>query len=570
MRSLDDNRSATSVERVSRHCQVLVDLMRVIASVVKAPTRTAVGCSHMVVRTIGVVVVICSLFGARARAEDQAPYELPDFMTEAPPLPASADARAVWRLDLAEALRLAVHGNLGIAIERHAVQIARLGVGIARGAFEPLLGASFDHGRFDSPPATAQEGSAGEILTDVSESWRLSLAQRLATGMQLDLGFTNNRARSTSGTAIGPLTYRSQITLSVTQPLLRGFSPDLVVPRIDVLRAELASERERQQLAVAAVDVVERTEDAYWDVVQALYRYDLELRSRKRAEDQLALTHRQIDAGMLPPSDLISAESTLAQRALQVLQAEQAIEQASDRLRGILALPREQWARPILPTDVPRFVAETSRPEDMLALALRNRPELAQLDLDLASQELAVRRADNDQLPQIDVGVAASLVGQGGAYRDALEEIGRADAPGYRVMLNMSWTPLRRATAAAAEIERARQRIAVVRREQTVQDVWLAVRDAVRTQQSAALQVTAAARFRELSTRSLDAEQRKFLNGNSSNFVVALRQEELASAQLAELTAVLGHKKATAALLRATGRLLDERHIELAVRRAPR
>jgi outer membrane protein TolC len=523
----------------------------------------------MVVRTIGVVVVVCSLFGARARADDQ-PYEPPDFMTEAPPLPASVDARAVWRLDLAEALRLAVRGNLGIAIERQSVQIARLGVGVARGAFEPLLAASFSHGRFDSPPTTAQEGSADEILTAVNDSWRLSLAQRLETGMQLDLDFINGRSRSTSAAAVGPLTYRSEVSLTVSQPLLRGFSPDLVVPRIDVLRAELASERLRQQLAVAAVEVVERTEDAYWDVVQALYRYALELRSRKRAEDQLALTHRQIDAGLMPPSDLISAETTLAQRALQVLQAEQAIEQSSDRLRGILALPRDQWARPILPTDVPRFVAQTSRPEDMLAIALKNRPELAQLDLDLAAQQLAVRKADNDRLPQIDVGVTASLVGQGGAYRDALDEIGRTEAPGYSVMLNMIWTPLRRATAAAAEIERARQRIAVVRREQAVQDVWLAVRDAVRTQSSAALQVAAAARFRALSTQSLEAEQRKFLNGTSSNFVVAQRQEELANAQLAELTAVLGHKKATAALLRATGRLLDERHIELEVRRASR
>src|SRR5262245_49301902 len=218
----------------------------------------------MAVRSIGVAVVVCLLTASRARADDAA-YEPPDFMTEVPPLPASADARAVWRLDLAEALRLAVRGNLGIAIERQSVQIARLGVGVARGVFEPVLAASFAHGRADSPPATAQEGSADEILSAVTDDWRLSLAQRLATGLQLDLDFTNGRARSTSATAIGPLTYRSQLALTVTQPLLRGFSTDLVVPRIDVLRAELASERERQQLAVAAVDVVERTEDAYWD-----------------------------------------------------------------------------------------------------------------------------------------------------------------------------------------------------------------------------------------------------------------------------------------------------------------
>jgi len=92
------------------------------------------------------------------------------------------------------------------------------------------------------------------------------------------------------------------------------------------------------------------------------------------------------------------------------------------------------------------------------------------------------------------------------------------------------------------------------------------VRDAVRNQRSAARQVAAAAHFRELSEKSLEVEQRKFLNGTSSNFVVAQRQEELAAAQLSELTAVLGHTKAAAALSRATGQLLAERHIELGVK----
>jgi outer membrane protein TolC len=519
------------------------------------------------VRSSAVVLVICSLVSAAAHADE--PYEPPDFLKELPPLPAGVDASAVWRLDLAEALRLAVHHNLGLAVERQTVQIARLGVDAARGAFEPALLLSADHIRNDSPPLTAQAGAAGAIVTTTNQDWTLSLTQRLQTGMQLQLDFLNARSRSTAGTAVEPLDYRSSVSLSVTQPLLRGFSPDLVVPRIDVLRAEIASERERQQLLVTAAQIVELTEDAYWDLVQALYQYDLDLRSRQLAEDQLTLTHRQIEAGMTPPSDLISAESTLAQRALQLVSAAQQIEQATDRLRSLVHLPREQWTRPILPTELPRFVAETHRAEDMLEVALHHRPELTQLDLDLRAQELAVRKADNDRLPRIDLGLSGSLVGQDPGYPGTLGQVGRADAPGYSVVLNLSWAPLGRAAGASAEIEHAHQRIALAVREQVLQDLWSAVRDAVRAQHSAALQVTAAARFRELATRNLDAEQRKFRNGSSFNFLVAQRQQELATAQLSELSAVLAHKKATAALHRATGRLLDERHIELEVRRAP-
>jgi len=297
--------------------------------------------------------------------------------------------------------------------------------------------------------------------------------------------------------------------------------------------------------------------------VLALFSYDLQIRSQRRADEQLALTHRQIDAGLMPPSDLISAESTLAQRKLQVVQAEQQIDATSDALRSVLNLPREQWSRPILPIDLPTFVTAAASAEDALGVALKHRPELVQLDLDLESALLAVRQAENAKLPQLDLGLTAQLFGDDATYNGSLGGIGRADATGYSVVLNFSWTPLQRATSATAEIQRANQRQAVVRREQTVQDVWFAVRDAVRNQSSAARQVLAAAKFRTLSTENLEIEQRKFVAGTSSNFLVAQRQEELASAQLAELSAVLGHKKATAALLLAMGTLLEARHVLL-------
>src|SRR5262249_52418679 len=151
--------------------------------------------------------------------------------------------------------------------------------------FEPALTASYTHARSDVPPRTLQEGAAGELLTFVEDDWRLGLAKQFQTGTRLELDFTNARARSSAGTGVQPLAYRSTLALSITQPLLRGFSTDLVLPRIELLTARIASEHERQQLLVTAAEVIERTEDAYWDVVQALYRYDLDLRSQKRAAD---------------------------------------------------------------------------------------------------------------------------------------------------------------------------------------------------------------------------------------------------------------------------------------------
>lgn len=521
----------------------------------------------MRMKRLSVVLLVCARI---ASADPGESYTPPDFMSALPPLPPTVEANKVWRLSLAEALQVALHQNLGIVIERENVIIADRAITVARGPFEPVVTAQYGHDRADYPPTTAQEGQAGTNVSVITDDWRVDLAERFETGTLVALDFSNGRLRSSAGTAVEPLNYRSTLSLSVTQPLLRGFSPDLTIPRVDILRAKIASERERKQLVVIATDIVQRTENAYWDVVAALYAYDLQLRSQKRAEDQLALTKRQIDAGLNPPSDLIAAESTLANRKLQVLQAEAAIDATYDALRSLLNLPRDQWARPILPIEPPQFAPASGSPEEALAVAIKHRPELQQLDLDLQTALLTVRQAENAQLPQLDLGLTGSLIGQDTTYGSTLGGIGDANAHEYNVTLNFSWTPLMKATRAQADIARSQQQVAKVTRDQSVQTIWFEVRDAVRNQLSASRQVFAASKFRQLSTESLEVEQRKFLSNQSSNFTLAQHQDELAQAQLSELTAVLVHKKATAALLKATGKLLEERHITLDVTRPTR
>jgi outer membrane protein TolC len=62
---------------------------------------------------------------------------------------------------------------------------------------------------------------------------------------------------------------------------------------------------------------------------------------------------------------------------------------------------------------------------------------------------------------------------------------------------------------------------------------------------------------------ALDAEQKKFENGMSTSFEVLRIQNDLFSAQLAEIRAVLDYTKAIADLERAQGTLLEARGLSL-------
>jgi len=521
----------------------------------------------MVVARVVLGTALVAAFASAALAEDDDPasYVVPDFMAQPPPLPPSADVSAVWKLDLTEAIRIAIHQNTGVVIERENVKITRQGVEVAKGEFEPVVTAGADTTTNNTPATNTTVGGdmIATIVTTREQDWALQIADRLESGAQASIGFTNSRIGTDAANTSASLYYNSSLVAAITQPILRGFSTDLVVPRADILRAKITSQRERAQLEVVAQNIIQQTENAYWNVVLALYSYDLQVHSQKRADDQLALTHRQIDAGLLPPSDLITAETTLAQRKLQVVQAEQQLSSSSDQLRSVMNIPREEWSKPILPTDLPSFAASSASAEGALDIALKHRPELVQLSLDLQTALVNLRQAENNQLPQVNLGLNGTLYGAQTTYGQDLSLIGHGQATGYAVTLNLIWTPLNRAADANAEISRSNQRVAVANRNQALQDTWFLVRDAVRNQASTERQVLAAAKFRSLATENLAVEQRKFTSGTSSNFLIAQRQEDLANAQLAELQAVLAHKQATVALLRAEGTLLDERHVQL-------
>ena len=510
-------------------------------------------------RTISLVAAIALLLTATsAAAEDE--YQPPEFISATPEHP-DQESGEVWELELADALALAAKNNLGLVLERESLRISELSVDVADGVFEPRVTGSYAHTNAKRLVESTTQGA--DLFTLKNHDWQIGLAKRFVTGTDISLGFGNDRTASTSLDAPSELLYNSVAQVRVSQPLLRGFSLDLDIPRIGVLRARLGSKRAREAARSRLMTVTQETETAYWGLVQALKSYEVQKASLALAEAQMILTKKQIRAGVLAPADEIEAESTLAQRELQLIQSKKSIDAASDRLRTVLNLPRDKWNRPVLPTESPTFEPRQVSAEDALKLAIKNRPEARQAKLDLKGAEYDVREANNNRLPQIDLDFSYSLSGQDQTYNDAVGQVGDRDAPAWTVLLSLTWTPLNRAAGASAGIARANRRIARAETDQAVLAIFAEVREAVRNRASAVKELAAASRFRSLAERSLDAEQRKFRSGASSNFLVAQRSQSLAQAQLSELNSLVALRVADIELERATGGLLESRSIKL-------
>ncbi len=153
---------------------------------------------------------------------------------------ASADA---MRLGLTDAVRLAGKQNFDVVLEQKQVRITEHGVAVADGAFEPVVTAGYLHSDTDSPPVTLQQGEAGQIITYIEDAWQAQIAKLWSFGTRTSLGIQSGRTRSSAGTAVEPLNDRSQLQLSITQPVLRGFGTDRTLQTIDVIRARITSSK---------------------------------------------------------------------------------------------------------------------------------------------------------------------------------------------------------------------------------------------------------------------------------------------------------------------------------------
>jgi outer membrane protein len=511
-------------------------------------------------------LAVVALLWAAGAAEPAAPgYQTPDYIRRPPSLPPELDASKAWRLSLAEAIETAMRRNLDVALQRERQIEVETGPFAARAAWEPLLQASVTRLDARTPPATLQEGMPGQVLTSRRTAFALALVERLPTSTTLQLQATSGLAETTLGNAVTPRVFRAELGLSLTQPLLRDFSLDLRVPRAPVLRAEFATETALEETRLRAMLTVKATEDAYWNLVETYKAYEVNVGARELAERQLELTRRQIGAGVLPESDVISVEGTLAQRELAVVRAEAQIGRAADLLRTLMNLAAPDWDRPLVPVDAPGFLPVSVGFEDALGRAVAARPELRRAHVDLKRVALELQVARNARLPRLDLLGAVSAVGQDQATGPALDQLSRAGERVWSVGLNLAWAPL--GGAARAEVRRlqAALRESSLGREQIVASMRAEIREALRAIDTAARQLAGSARFRDLAERSLEVEQRRFLNGLSSNFLVAQRQGELAQARLLELEALIEHEKASSDLQLAMGELLEARHLRFEV-----
>jgi outer membrane protein TolC len=421
--------------------------------------------------------------------------------------------------------------------------------------------------------------------------------------MNLQVGFDNQRQTTNSFFSSTSPALASSFKATITQPLLQGFGfpANTRFIRIAKNNRELSDVAFRLQI----IDSVDQIENIYWDLVYAYENARVQNESLSFAQKTLSDTKKQVEIGSLAPIETVRAQSTVAQdqQLVTLAQTNLQLEQLlmKNALTRSLKDPTLATAD-VIPTstmDVPAQ-EEVLPTEDLINDALRHRAELVETRIDLNSRDLSNKAVRSALLPTLNLFAYYGGAGIGGNQNPlsecstpptqlqtefgcasntlagdpqglfpttpigaTLNQLVNSTNPDKGVGLSLN-IPLRNRAAQAVQIRSELEfRQAQMRQQQIENQVGIEVRNAQYAVQQNRASVESAKAAVELGRQSLDAEQKKYQFGTSTNTLVLQYQSQMATAESTLVNAMVAYEKSRIELDRATGALLD--HIGVSI-----
>jgi len=452
---------------------------------------------------------------------------------------------------------------------------------------DPIVTSSLSWGHATTPQSSAFLTGTNFLITR-QDIRNFGIQQSFLTGTTLSLGLDNTSITDNNPrNDFNPATNAS-LGLSFTQHLLQGFGPAVNSRQIRIARnnREVADLTFKLQVETTVAAVMK----LYWDLVAFNESVRVAQEAVTSATRLWEDNKRQLEVGTLAPIEVTRAEAQIAAGEQQftiattnVLQQETIIKTALSRT-GVMS-PSIADAR-VIPTD-PINVPDVERIapiQDMTAMALSSRPELAQSRIQLQNQDLTLKGSRNALLPALDLVAGVSnnaLAGQPnalpappgsahsnnpffiGGYGSVLSQLFQRNFPNYSAGLTLS-IPIGNRAAQSQVVNDTltlrQQQLGLLRLENQVR---VDVQNAVIGLTQARAQYRAAIKARVLQAQTLDAEQKKLALGASTSYNVIQDQTVLTQAESNEVAAKAAYAKAKVELDRSTGQILTNNNISL-------
>ncbi len=470
------------------------------------------------------------------------------------------------RLELSTAISSAARQATDARVAEAGMIAAGQALRREKGVFDPEIFGSADWAGNDMPSASLFAGA--EVLDTETSRLEAGTRIRLALGTELSASLNSQRLTSNSTFASLDPEYQAFGSLTLRQPLLKGFGPSA---RSDLSYAERNYEASSARYQGTLLAVRATVEVLYWELYAAERNHAVALIIRDRAEAFLADTELRAKAGLIGPSQVASAEFFLTEAEQALLETEEQLDYFSDRLASQMGR-RPQALRYRAGNEPPREF-ELVDQDTLVIEGMRHNTELQALARDVDALRALHRGAVWDARPTLDL--LGSLGGNGlsgtaqdvffpgdpnpvrtevdGGRSDSIDHVFGRDYPAWNVGFVFA-VPIGNREGKG---ERDRISAEVVRAEQQLLAAERSFEEQARAQYR---ELDRGHRRLELAERGVAASIKQveiglleFRNGSSTAFEVVRLAADLATAQQRYSAALVRTARAAAVLRQLTG-----------------
>lgn len=396
------------------------------------------------------------------------------------------------------------------------------------------------------------EGYSNSQPLDFYENYRHSLGLKRDTywGGQVFSGYRIGRGEFEPWYLERETNKGGEFKTGIVVPLARDRGID--ENRAELWRSQIERGRVEPEIRAVIIAAVRDATVVYWQWVAAAANYQVAQSVLELGLDRKAYLERQVELGEKADIELVDNQRIVLSRGAKATDARRKLQQAAVKLSLFL---RDDFGNPVvLPLEAAlrefpnADSAEQWGAEANTALAMANRPELAELQLAQSQLAVLLRQASNETRPQLDAGLlVAQDVGEPtSAKRDKSEFEVEAS-----VMLSV---PLERRKA-LGKARQLRGKIAQLRAKSRLAADKIAIeaQAAHAALTAASVRVDQTTESLALARRMQEAEQRLYELGQSTLFNLNLREQQTAEAAIERVNALFDYHVALADYAAALG-----------------
>ncbi len=463
-------------------------------------------------------------------------------------------------MSLQNAMVRAMTGSLDIKVESYTPDITQQDLLAAEAAFDAVFFADFNYSRLDEPTNSTFFGGGRTDNRNLGVGFR----KPLSTGGQVTATYTIDRTWSNQPFQRFNPHYDNDLTLELTQPLLKNFG-------IDVNRAQIYIARNNRDISLfqfrrRVIDTLAAVEIAYWDLYFARQSQAIQADLVRQAEE----TRDKIKERLLfdaTPGQVSQAKAVVASEQASYIRLSAGVRDAEDNLKNLLndpALPIGEDIA-IVPTDEPITDLLPLDAQREMWAALENRGELQEARLNIANANINRGLNRNQLLPKLDLYFRWNVNGLRDSFRHTNSQLLATDFQDYVVGFSFEFPIGNRAAEAGVRKSQLQLEQAVVNYHNLAGDVMTQVQIALRNVHTSYQEIV---RFREAAheeianLKELVAREERM---NPTYLDLILRTvQAVAQFRRSFQSAIVNYNKAVVELEQAKGTLLRYDRVQLA------